>query len=73
MEKTDVLPLHVRICKSLQYESGALSNGCIPCDFQQCGILTSEDSGEPVKPPFKPRNSKFCAVSSLTVIEYSSD
>ena len=23
------------------------------CDFQQCGILTSVDSDEPVKPPFK--------------------
>ena len=27
------------------------------CDFQQCGILTSVDSDEPVKPPFKLRNS----------------
>ena len=23
------------------------------CDFQQCGILTSEDSDKPVQPPFK--------------------
>ena len=23
------------------------------CDFQQCGILTSVDSDEPVQPPFK--------------------
>ena len=29
------------------------------------------DLGEPVKPPFKLRNSKWCSVSSLTVIEYS--
>ena len=28
------------------------------CDFQQCGILTSVDSYEPVQPPFKLRNSK---------------
>ena len=28
------------------------------CDFQQCGILTSVDSDEPVQPPFKLRNSK---------------
>ena len=28
------------------------------CDFQQCGILTSVDSDEPVQPPFEPRNSK---------------
>ena len=43
------------------------------CDFQQCGILTSIDSDQPVQPPFKLRNSKWCSVSSLTVIEYSSD
>ena len=41
--------------------------------FQQCGILTSVDSDEPVQPPFKLRNSKWCPVSSLTFIEYSSD
>ena len=28
------------------------------CDFQQCGILTSVVSLEPVQPPFKLRNSK---------------
>ena len=28
------------------------------CDFQQCGILTSVDSDEPVQSPFKRRNSK---------------
>ena len=28
------------------------------CAFQQCGILTSADSDEPVQPPFKLRNSK---------------
>ena len=43
------------------------------CDFQQCGILISVDSGEPVQPPVKLRNSKWCSVSSLTIIEYSSD
>ena len=43
------------------------------CDFQLCGILTSVDSGEPLQPPFKLRNFKWCSVSSLTVIEYSSD
>ena len=42
-------------------------------DFQQCSILTCVDSDEPVQPPFKLRNSKWCSVSSLTVIEYSSD
>ena len=42
-------------------------------DFQQCGILTSVDSDEHVQPPFKLRNSKWCSVSSLTLIESSSD
>ena len=28
------------------------------CYFQQCGILTSVDTDEPVQPPFKFRNSK---------------
>ena len=42
-------------------------------DFQQCVILTSVDSDEPLQPPFKPRNSNYCSVSSLTIIEYSSD
>ena len=28
------------------------------CDFQQCGVLTSVDSDEPVQPPFKLRKSK---------------
>ena len=42
-------------------------------DFQQCGILTYVDSDEPLKPPFKLKNSKWCSVSSFTVIEYSRD
>ena len=42
-------------------------------DFQQFDILTSVDSDEPVQPPFKLRTSKRCSVSSLTLIEYSSD
>ena len=44
-----------------------------PCDFQQCGILTSVDSDEPVHLPFKLRNSKWCSFSSLTLIKYSCD
>ena len=36
------------------------------CDLHQCVILTSEDSDEPVQPPFKRKNSKWCFVSSLT-------
>ena len=44
------------------------------CDFQQCVILTSVDWDEPMRPPFKVSgNSKWCSVSSLTIIEYSSD
>ena len=31
----------------------------LTCDFQQCGILTSVDSDEPVKPPFKLRKTTF--------------
>ena len=33
-------------------------------NFQQCGILSNVDSDEPVQPPFKLRNSKWCLVSS---------
>ena len=40
----------------------------IYCDFQQCGILISVDSDEPVQSPVKLRNSKCCSVSSLTLI-----
>ena len=35
--------------------------------------LTSVDSDEPLQPPFKLKNSKWCSVSSLTIIDYSSD
>ena len=42
-------------------------------DFQQCGILNSVDSDEPVQSPFELRNSNCCSVSSLTLIKYSSD
>ena len=43
------------------------------CNFQQCGILTSVDSDEPVQPPVKLRNSKCCSISRSTVRKYSSD
>ena len=42
-------------------------------DFKQCGILTSADLGEPTQPPFKLRNTKWCWISSLTLVKYSSD
>ena len=49
------------------------NNWAMSCDFQQCGILPSVDSDEPVQPTVKLRNSKCCLVSSLKFIEYSSD
>ena len=45
-------------------------------DIHVCGILTSvesEYSDEPMQPLFNLRSSKWCSVSSLTVIEYSMD
>ena len=45
----------------------------VTCDFQQCGIFTSVDSNEHAQPLFKLRKAVCCSVSSLTVIEYSSD
>ena len=39
------------------------------CDFQHCAILSSVNSDEPVQPTFKLRHSKWCSVSSLTIIE----
>ena len=32
--------------------------GVATCDFQQCDVLTSVDSDEPVQPPVKFRNTK---------------
>ena len=52
---------------STKISCAGLSIWAATCDFQQCGILTSVDSDEPVQPPFKPRNSKWCSISSLTV------
>ena len=56
------------ICQFKYFKEWAASR-----DLQQCGILTWIDSDEPVQPPFKLRNSKWCSVSSITVIGYSSD
>ena len=36
-------------------------------------ILTSVDLYVPLQPPLKLRNSKWCSVSSLTIIEYTCD
>ena len=57
---------------SVSYAS-ARSQYIINWAATQCGILTSVDSDDPVQPPFKLTNSKRCSVSSLTLIEYSSD
>ena len=48
-------------------------NWAMAWDFQQCGRLTCVDSDKPVQPPFRFGNSKWWSVSSLIVIEYSSD
>ena len=37
----------------------------VTCDFQQCGILTSVGSDEPMQPPLKLSNSKWRLVSRL--------
>ena len=50
---------------------GVVQKWAMTCDFQQCGILTCVDTNKPVQFPFKLRNSKWCSVSSLTLIEYS--
>ena len=55
------------------YSPTAAIKWAVTCDFQQCGILTFVDSDEHVQPPFKLRNSQWCSVSSLTIIECSSD
>ena len=36
-------------------------------------ILTRVDLDEPVQPLFKLKNSQWCSINSLTVIEYLSD
>ena len=56
-----------------ELESEYIIKIAMTCNFQQCGILTGVDSDEPLQPPFMLRNSKWCSVSSLTIIEYSSD
>ena len=43
------------------------------CDIQQFDILTKVDSDEPLQPSFKLGHYKWCLVTSLTIIEYSSD
>ena len=73
-EKVEMLPNHQMRGWLLIFEVVTYINiWAATCDFQQCGILTSVDSDEPVQPPFKLRNSKCCSISSLTVVECSAD
>ena len=58
------------VCRLLLFPSAKWASAW---DFQQCGILTCLDSDEPLQPPVKLKNSKWCSVNSLTIIEYSSD
>ena len=74
---------YLPLCYSLQTERKRKRNSksnvykkykcALTCDFQQYDIWTGVDSDEPVQPPFKLRNSKWCSVSSLPIIDYSSD
>ena len=58
---------------ALTFKPTVKTSWAATCDFHQCCILTSVDSDEPVQPPLKFRNSKSWSVSSLTVIDYSSN
>ena len=58
-------PFHYIVIQNLLSWSISSNNWAVTCDFQQCGILTWIDSVEPLQPPIKLRNSKWCSVSSL--------
>ena len=66
-------PLGLVSWKHILWTIDLNSKRAVTCDFQQCGILTSVDSDEPVQPPFTLWNSKLCSVSCLTLIEYLND
>ena len=75
-EKSFVVDKQLRsrsACTSALSSQPLINSLSVTCDFQQCGILTSVDSDEPLHPPFKLRNYKWRSVSSLTIIEYLSD
>ena len=57
----------------VQTHSASHGKWAATCDYQQCGVLTSVDSDEPMQPPFKLRNSQWCSISSLTLIKYFGD
>ena len=62
-----------RMTNNCSFSNILLEKWAATCDFQQCGFLTNVDSDEPVQPPFRLRNSKWCSVSSLAIIKYLSD
>ena len=55
------------------WEDHMVSKNIIERWIEISNNLTRVDSDEPLQPPVKLRNSKWCSVSSLTIIEYSSD
>ena len=63
----------VAYLRLIVYKSIGKHNWAATCDFEQCGTLTSVDSGEPLQPPCKIRNIKSCSICSFTLIEYSND
>ena len=51
----DILPIHP--CNDLmQQKTNIEITSALACEFQQCGILTSVYSNEPMQSPFKLRN-----------------
>ena len=49
---------HIHVCVRTHSGRTDYSIRATTSDYQQCGILTSVDSGKPVQPPFRLRNSK---------------
>ena len=46
------------VLKTFFFYQRVFHNLAMTCDFQQCDILISVDSDEPLQSPFKLRNSK---------------
>ena len=55
---TCVLILNVRVFLATFSVNSMPCIWAVICDFQQCGVLTSVDSDNPLQPPFKLKNSK---------------
>ena len=73
IEYPDTFYQNVQEWADIIYKNINLQKWAATCDFQQCGILTSVDSDEPIQPACKLRNSEWCSVNGLKVIEYSSN